>query len=154
MNQSPETEELDDTTREILYVLIDEMKETKNALSYLKKEEDRIKRDILVIVNKYSLPIQEGKSSYMNLPNDSVALRVTRGETNPQLCAMLLLEQVKDPEVFLRVISVKSIELNEKEWRIALDKELVTNSMLDLAILPSTERSLTIAITGRKEEYE
>lgn len=154
MNQSPETEELDDTTREILYVLIDEMKETKNALSYLKKEEDRIKRDISVIVNKYSLPIQEGKSSYMNLPNDSVALRVTRGETNPQLCAMLLLEQVKDPEVFLRVISVKSIELNEKEWRIALDKELVTNSMLDLAILPSTERSLTIAITGRKEEYE
>ena len=129
-----------------------ELDEIKTEKKEIEKKEKKTLASLRLILEKHDLPVTKDKSQYFDLPYDNKVLRVTRGEPTPTLDSKILLDLIKDPALFLRVISIKTIDLNEVEWRKALEEELVFNSMLAAAMNESKEKSLTISIAPKTKD--
>ena len=135
-----------------LTTLAIELDEIKTSKKEIETREKKIIESLRSILKEYDLPVLKDKSQYFDLPYDNKVLRVTRGEPTPTLDSKILLDLIKDPALFLRVISIKTIDLNEVEWRKALEEELVFNSMLAAAMNESKEKSLTISIAPKTKD--
>lgn len=140
---------------ENLLNLSKQLAKVKKLKSRVEAKEKVLSDQIRDIASRYSLPIVEDQSQYLHLPYDNLQLRVTEIVTTPAIDATMLLEQIKDPEVFLSVVNVLKVELREIEWRRALDEERVTNTMLLNSLKEPEPRKLVVAISKRpKDERE
>ena len=119
-----------------------------HVLSELKKfkaEEDSLKKAIRATFAEKRLPIQDGKSEYLNYAD--IALRVTQPDDQaPSVDAEKFHDKVGD-ELFLRLGTVDKYTLDLERWQEALTEEWVTESQLLDCLKGGGARTPMVSVT-------
>jgi len=151
-----------DDVQATLVELADEFIEAKDRLNAAKKDVDRLGSQIRAITDRYSLPVVEGKSEYIQVPDRQMSVRVTRSGEPPQVVNLGRFLETMPPEVIWRVIgqwllktTVPESGFDMEQWRLCLTEELVSEDRLVPCIEMSSRKkpvdSLT-AVRGVKDE--
>jgi len=121
----------------------------------LEEKEADAKARIKELAREYDLPLDEGTSQYLNVPDLGKALRVSRSEPKLKVDPQAFLERL-GPERFLEVCTVTGVDIDLKVWDRLVELELVKEKdLLDCAVGLDDEPTISVGFAAlRKEETD
>ena len=106
--------------------------------------ESEIKTKIKEIVSRYDLPVAEGPSQYLDIPDTELSLAVVRPERSVTVVPEKLRERVGD-DLFHLLCVIKTVAFDMSKWALLKDEERVTDADL-VASLPAEDPAEVITI--------
>jgi hypothetical protein len=118
----------------------------------LEERETQLKKQIREIAASYDLPVQDGASQYLNLPDGEKALAVVRPERAVTVIPEKFRERVGD-EIFHHLCVIKSVDFDMSRWALLRAEERVTDADL-MACIPEDAKEPTLTIKIAKARAE